>query len=58
MALMVEEKKLQEILRQVLEEFFDPDFGEELSTWAEKKLRQSLEEKEREELLSLDEVFS
>ncbi len=57
MALKIEEERLREILKEVLEEFVDPDSGLELTPKIIEKLQKSKKEKEKGLLLSEDEVF-
>ncbi|AEH45858.1 NurA domain protein [Thermodesulfatator indicus DSM 15286] len=53
----LEEETLRRILKEVLEEFFDPETSLELRPEMEEKLRQSLKEKQECRLLSFEEVF-
>ncbi|OAG27756.1 hypothetical protein [Thermodesulfatator autotrophicus] len=53
----LEEESLRRILKEILEEFFDPESTLELRPEVEEKLCQSLKEKEEGKLLSLEEVF-
>jgi len=48
--------ELQDIIRQTLYEFLDPDYGLELRHEVEKDLEESLKQKERGEGIPLEEV--
>lgn len=64
MATTIEDKKITEItvgdlktlIRDVLSELIDPDYGLELRPELEKELRESMKQKERGEGLPLQEV--
>lgn len=48
--------ELQDIIRQTLYEFLDPDYGLDLRPQVEKDLEESMRQKERGEVIPLEEV--
>jgi ABC-type glutathione transport system ATPase component len=48
--------ELQDIIRQTLYEFLDPDYGLELRPEVEKDLEESMRQKERGEVIPLEKV--
>lgn len=52
----ISEEKLRKIIRETLEEFFDPDYGLSLRKEFVELLKRSKEEESREELISLEEI--
>jgi len=48
--------ELQDIIRKTLNEFLDPDYGLELRPEVEKDLEESMRQKERGEVIPLEEV--
>ncbi len=50
------EKKLKKIIRDVLDEYFDPDYGNELRPEFIKLLKESKEEEKNGNLFDLEEI--
>ena len=52
----IPEEKLRKIIRETLEEFFDPDYGMSIRKEFVELLKKSKEEEEKGDIISLDEI--
>jgi len=54
--IVTNEKKLKKIIKDVLDEYFDPDYGSELKPEFIKIIKKSVKEQENNELYDLEQI--